>query len=251
MFHSNKKRSPGKPSRRQWRIDTAVAKDGAKSKRNGHRWYWGDSEKEPTSGSGEEKKQMGIIWKSGNATRHLAPRKRSNTFQICDRIYKSGNWRESETRDGGGASFQTKKSPGTTTPRKSPPSREDGSSTDANRHSAKKEKIHRNNGKCKQKDGQGNEVTKQPTHYTETDAERATRLASEMIARDFPETEKRRNDKAAKTCMAKNSRSSQGSRRPRPRKTKSKSPEKTMTQIRPNHHKKTNYENSKHSLRWR
>ena len=40
------------------------------------------------------------------------------------------------------------------------------------------------------KDGRCNEVTKRPTYYTETDAERATRRSSEMIARDFTETEK-------------------------------------------------------------
>ena len=35
-------------------------------------------------------------------------------------------------------------------------------------------------------DGQGNGVAKHPSHLTETDAERATRLASELMARDFP-----------------------------------------------------------------
>ena len=191
------------------------------------------------------------IRKSGNTTRHLTPRKRSNTFQICDRIYKSGNRRESETRDGGaGQAFQLRNHQ-EPSPQENPPQRERTEAVPMQIDTAqKRRRSTETTENANKKDGKGNEVTKQPTHYTETDAERATRLATEMIARYFPETEQGVTVKPLKNAWPETAAAAKAAA-DQDQENKKQIPRKTMTQIRPNHPKKTNYENSKHSLRWR
>ena len=128
---------------------------------------------------------------SGNTTRHFTPRKRrNNTFQICDRIYGPRHGRKSPKGDGeqrNSKSATTKKSPGKSTPEQTPTAERNGATPMLIDTAQKRRRSTETTEKANKKDGQAKEVPKQPTYFTEADAERATRRASEMIAKDFPE----------------------------------------------------------------